>query len=208
MDKQVEALFANWRKRNISGLYCKSKDLAKSAVLEMIPNGSSVGFSGSRTLEEIEVIKALETRGNKVFDPYKPGISREESLKIRREGTLADFYLASANAISQNGEMVFFSGYGNRTSGVSYAKNVIVICGVNKLTVNIQEAMTRAREFATPLNCKRLNWESACLKDGRCHDEICRFPEYKRMCCQILIIEAETAPGRLRVILVGENLGY
>ncbi|MCX5711051.1 MAG: lactate utilization protein [Candidatus Omnitrophica bacterium] len=208
MDKQVEVLFENWRKRNIAGLYCKARDLAKAAVLEMIPKEASIGFSGSKTLEEIEVIKALAARGNKVFDPYKAGISREESLKIRREATLADFYLASANAISQNGEMVFFSGYGNRTSGVAYAKNVIVICGINKITANIQEAMTRAREFATPLNCKRLNWESACLKDGRCHDEICRFPEYKRMCCQILTIEAEVSPGRLRVILVGESLGY
>jgi len=208
MDKQVEALFENWRKRNISGLYCKNKELAKMAVLGMIPRESSVGFSGSKTLEETEAIPALERRGNIIFDPYKPGLSREESLAIRREAVLADFYLASANALSMDGEMVFFSGYGNRTSGVAYAKNVIVICGINKLTANIQEAMTRAREFATPLNCKRLSWESACLKDGRCHDEICRFPEYKRMCCQVLIIEGEVALGRLRVILVGENLGY
>ncbi|MCX5709905.1 MAG: lactate utilization protein [Candidatus Omnitrophica bacterium] len=208
MDKQAEILFENWRKRNISGMYCKSGALAKAAVLEMIPKEASVGFSGSKTLEEVEVITALAARGNKVFDPYKAGISWEESLKIRKEATLADYYLASANAISQNGEMVFFSGYGNRTSGVAYAKNVIIVCGINKITANIQEAMTRAREFATPLNCKRLGWESACLKDGRCHDEICKFPEYKRMCCQILIIEAEVSPGRLRVILVGENLGY
>jgi hypothetical protein len=208
MDERVEVLIANWKKRNISGLYCKNKDLAQSTAFQMIPKEASVGFSGSKTLDEIEIIKKLQERGNIVFDPYKPGLSREESLKIRRQGASADFYLASANAVSEKGELVFFSGYGNRISGVSYAKNVIIVCGINKITANIDEAMNRAREFATPLNCKRLNWDSACLKDGRCHEEICLFPEYKRMCCQILIIEAEVAPDRLRVVLVGENLGY
>jgi hypothetical protein len=208
MDSRVEKLIANWEKRNISGVYCKNKDLARDTAFQMISREASVGFSGSKTLDEIEIIKKIEERGNQVFNPYKPGLSREESLKIRRQGAQADFYLASANAVSECGKMVFFSGYGNRTSGISYAKNVIIVCGINKITANIDEALTRAREFATPLNCKRLNWESACLKDGRCHEDICSFPDYKRMCCQVLIIEAEVVPDRMRVVLVGENLGY
>jgi len=106
------------------------------------------------------------------------------------------------------GELVFFSGYGNRTAGISYAKNVVVVCGINKITPNLEEALKRAREYATPLNCQRLNWNSACLADGICRREICLFPEYKRMCCQVLIIEAEVTPERMRVILVGENLGF
>jgi len=208
MDARIETLIGNLQRRNILGVYCKNKNLAQSTVFQMIPKEASIGFSGSKTIEEIEIITRLQERGNIVFDPYKPGLSREESLKIRKQGTLADFYLASANAVSECGKMVFFSGYGNRTSGVSYAKNAIIVCGINKIAANIDEALTRAREFATPLNCKRLNWESACLKDGRCREETCLFPEYKRMCCQILIIEAEVALDRLKVVLVGENLGY
>lgn len=150
----------------------------------------------------------MESRSNKVFNPYKTGISREESSRLRRLGSQADYYLASANAISRDGELVFFSAYGNRVSGISYAKNAIVVAGTNKLVPNLEEAVKRAREYATPLNCKRLNFNTPCFKDGICRKEICLFPDYKRMCCQILIIEAEISPDRLKVILVGENLGF
>jgi len=208
MDKRVDNLIKNWQKRNITGFYCENKAQAADKILEIIPVASSVGISGSVTLDTLGIVGRLEGRGNPLFNQYKTGITREESLNLRRQGTGADYYLASANAISEKGELVFFSGYGNRTAGISYAKNLIVVAGVNKITPNIQEALKRAREYATPLNCKRLEWSSPCFKDGICRQEICLIPEYKRMCCQILIIEAEVMPQRLKVILVGENLGF
>ena len=208
MDKRINSLLRALEKRNIIGQYLDNKSEAVEEILEIIPRDSSIGFSGSQTLDEMGIIKHLQARGSKVFNPYKTGISREESLKIRKEAAQADYYLASANAISEKGELIFFSAYGNRTAGISFAKNVIIVCGINKITQNIEEALKRAREYATPLNCKRLNWASACLKDGICRQEECLFPEYKRMCCQILIIEAEVTAERLKVILVGENLGF
>lgn len=209
MDKRVDNLIKNWQKRNIQGIYCKNKEEAAEKILAIIPVSGSVGISGSVTLDELGITKRLESRGNKVFNQYKTGISREENLGLRKQGSQADYYLASANAISEKGELVFFSAYGNRTAGISYAENVIVVSGINKITANLEEAIKRAREYATPLNCKRLNWEGTpCFKDGICRKEICLFPEYKRMCCQILIIEAEVTPERLKVILVGENLGF
>ncbi len=177
-------------------------------MLEIIPVSGSIGISGSVTVEQVGIVEMLERRGNKVFNPYKPELSRAESLEIRRRGAQADYYLTSANAVSLKGELVFFSAYGNRTAGIAYAKNVIVVCGINKIARDINEALRRSRDFAAPLNCKRLNWNTPCYKDGICREEICLFPEYKRMCCQILIIEAEVSPGRTKVILVEENLGY
>lgn len=208
MEKKLEDLIASWRKRNITGIYCENKEGAGAKVLELIPVSSSVGICGSVTLDELGIVKKLEARGNRVVNQYKAGISRDESLELRRQGVQADYYLASPNAISQSGELVFFSGYGNRVAGISYAKDVIIVAGVNKITKNLTEALKRSREYATPLNCKRLNWNTPCFKDGICHNEICLFPEYKRMCCQILIIEAEVSPERLKVILVGESLGF
>jgi len=208
MDKRIENLITQWQKRNIVGLYYANKEQASEKLLETIPVSANVGISGSVTLDQLGIVRLLEARGNKVFNQYKTGISRQESLELRRQGSMADCYLASANAISEKGELVFFSSYGNRSAGISYAKNLIVVAGINKITPNIQEAIKRAREYATPLNCKRLSWNSPCFKDGICRQEICFFPEYKRMCCQILIIEAEVTPDRLKVILVGENLGF
>ena len=187
----MEQLIENWRKRKIEGFFCADKDEAAKKLLELMPVSAGVGFSGSQTLEQIEIIKKLVERGNKVFDPYKVGLSREESLKVRKLGISADFYLASANALSENGELVFLSAYGNRTSGIAYVDNVIIVCGINKIVPDLEKALKRAREFAAPLNCKRLNWESV-----------------SSMCCQTLIIEGEVVSGRLKVILVGENLGF
>jgi len=222
MDKKINNLLIRWQKRSISGFYCNNKNEALDKILEIVPTSATVGISGSVTLDQLAVIRHLESRGNKVFNPYKADISKEESWDIRRQGTQADFYLASANAISENGELVFFSAYGNRIAGISYAKNVILVCGVNKIAANLEEAIKRTREYATPLNCKRLNWSTPCVADGVCQKEDCFLPEHKRMCCQILIIEAEAAldrpegrglasdsqSHRLKVILVGENLGF
>lgn len=208
MDTKIADLFENLRKRNISGFYCDDNKQAADKILEIIPVPCSIGISGSLTLDQIVVVKSLEARGNRFFDQYKTGISREESLRLRRQGTQADYYLASANAISEAGELVFFSAYGNRTSGISYGKNVIVVCGINKLVKDIDTALKRAREYAVPLNCKRLNWNTPCFEDGLCHKEICFSPDYKRMCCQILIIEGEVLQDRLKLILVGEKLGF
>jgi len=208
VDKRIDNLIGNWQKRNILGFYYANKEQAAEKILEIIPTPSNVGLSGSQTIEQLGIVKRLESRGNKIINQYKTGISRDENLELRKLGSRADYYLASANAISEKGELVFFSGYGNRIAGISYAGNVIIVSGINKITANIEEAIKRAREYATPLNCKRLNWNTPCFQDGICRKEICLFPEYKRMCCQILIIEAEVTPDRLKVILVGENLGF
>lgn len=209
MEDKIGNLIKLWSKKNISGIYCADKEAAAAKILELIPSFSSVGISGSVTLEQLAIVRRLDARGTEVFNPYKPGISREESLALRRKGAQdADYYLASANAVSESGELVFFSAFGNRTAGISYARNVLIVCGINKITPNLPEALKRAREYATPLNCKRLNWLTPCLPDGICRNRICLFPEYKRMCSQILIIEADPSPGRIKVILVGENLGF
>jgi len=208
MEKRIEELFKNWENRHIEGFYFEKRDQVHEKILELIPKFTSVGFCGSQTLEQLEIIEILESRGNVVFNQYNPKLSREESMEARNQGAQADFYLCSANAIAQTGELVFFSAFGYRVAGIANAKNVIVIAGMNKITSGLDTAIIRAREYATPLNCQRLNWESACFKDGKCRNEICFYPEYKRMCCQLLIIEAEINPGRLKVIIVAEDLGF
>ncbi len=206
--ESIGELLSAWQKRNIQGLFVPDKAEAYRRLLEIVPVSASVGISGSQTLEQLGVVKGLTARGTQVINQYKPGISREESAELRKQGLLADYFLASANAISVTGELVFFSANGNRTAGVAQAKNVIIVAGINKIVADVNEALKRAREYATPLNCKRLSWNTPCSQDGICRQSICFPPEYKRMCCQVLVIEAEVVPERLKVILVGESLGY
>ncbi|MDD5115900.1 MAG: lactate utilization protein [Candidatus Omnitrophica bacterium] len=208
MEQKIEGLIAGLKRRNIEGIYVESRQEAGVKIEQFIPKSSSVGISGSKTLDEIGIVARLEASGYKVFNQYKPGISRQQSMQMRNLGCRADCFLTSCNAISEKGEIVFFSGYGHRTSGISNADNLVVVCGVNKITSSLDQALKRSREHATVLNCKRLDWKSACLQDGTCRKDICLAPEYKRMCCQILVIESEVNPGRMKVIIVGESLGF
>ncbi len=208
MQEKVGELIRIWQRRNIEGIFCQNKDQAHKTILEIIPEKASIGFSGSQTLEQLEMIEILESRGNKVFNQYDQNLSRDESISIRKLGVQADYYLASANAISEEGELVFFSAYGHRIAGIADAKNVVLVCGINKIALNLEEAISRARNHVTPLNCERLRWDSFCFKNGVCQKDECQAPEYNRMCCQILVVEAEVSSGRMTVILVGEELGF
>ncbi len=208
MNAQIQQLLDNWKKRNIEGIYCPDVNRAHTTILERIPETSSIGFCGSQTLEQLEIIEMLQSRGNNVMNQYNPDLSRDESMRVRKLGTQADYYLCSANAIALSGELVFFSAYGHRTAGIAAAEHVIVVCGINKITESRAAALKRAREYATPINVKRLRWDTPCFKDGKCHNEICLFPDYNRMCCQVLVIEGEVDPERMTVVLVGEELGF
>jgi len=208
MDERIVRLLENFKRRNIEGLFAPSSSEAVEKLQEIIPQDASVGFSGSQTLVGLGVVKLLEARGNKVFNQNQPGLSRDESWRIRKDGVGADYYLASPNAIAESGELVIFSAYGNRTAGIAFADRVILVSGINKVVPSLSEAIQRAREYATPLNCKRLNWNTPCLKDGICRESLCVYPQYQRMCCQLLILEAEPILGRIKVLLVGESLGF
>ena len=208
MEEKIVDLIANLKRRNISGIYLDSAYEAKEKIKQLVLKRSSVGISGSKTLDELGIVADLEAADYEVFNQYKPGISREQSMQMRNLGSRADYFLTSCNAISYSGEMVFLSAYGCRISGIANADNLIVVCGLNKIVPDLDQAIKRSREHATVLNCKRLNWKSACLADGLCHKDICLDPEYKRMCCQVLIIESEINPERIKVIIVGETLGF
>jgi len=208
MQEKVGELIRNWKRRNIEGVFCQNKDQAHRGILDLVPETASVGFAGSQTLEQLEIIEMLESRGNKVYNHYAADLSRDESMRVRKLGAQADYFLTSANAISVKGEMVFFSAYGHRIAGIADAKHVIVVAGLNKITDSLEAAVDRARNYVTPLNCKRLKWDTPCFRTGKCHNYECLSPEYNRMCCQILIVEAEVSAGRLTVLLVGEDLGF
>ncbi|MCX7926781.1 MAG: lactate utilization protein [Candidatus Omnitrophica bacterium] len=208
MQEKASELIRKWKARNIEGILCKNRDDVHRILLDIIPEEATVGFSGSKTLDELEIIEMLETRGNKVFNQYDPSLSREESMRMRRLGAQADFFLTSANAIAETGELVFLSAFGHRIAGIADAPHTIVICGLNKIVPTLEKAIERARNYVTPLNCKRLKWDTPCFHTGACDNYKCIAPQYKRMCCQLLVVEAEVTEGRLTVLMVAEDLGF
>lgn len=198
----------NLKRNGMEASFHESSDKTKKSVLAMIPPGSSVGMAGSLTLKQTGIIDEL-TRGKwKVYNQYLPQLSKEESLKIRKQGTGADYFLSGTNAVTLNGELINISGMGNKTAGLAYAKKVIIVAGVNKIVRDVQEGIKRTRFYAAPMNAKRLDFKTPCKKTGFCDYFKCYPPDFKRMCNQLLIIEGEGEKGRITVFLVGEELGF
>lgn len=206
-EKLVERLIPELKKRNINAVYCKNREEARKAVLDMIPPGSSVNTGSSLTLRECGIADALEEGP---YDFYGTKIQAEtdeaKRYDLRREATTADYCLGGINAVAATGQIVNIDGGGSRIGGYVFGGGkVILVAGVNKIVPTLDDALRRARDFAAINNAIRQDKKTPCARDGVCHDEGCYPPE--RQCGKTLIIEKESRPGRITVVFVGEELG-
>jgi hypothetical protein len=178
---------------------------ARGAVLSTLETGASVGLGGSRTLVETGILDALRTGDYTLYDQYREGLDRGESMALRKRGTHADYFISSSNAITDDGKIVNIDGLGNRLAGFCFGpEKVIIVAGRNKITSDLDAALARVRNVAAPINALRFGLKTPCVKTGRCSD--CDSPE--RICNLTLIIEKQRVQGRMKVILVNEDLGF
>lgn len=196
----AESVIKGLESRNISGYYASSKEDALKQALELITEGSTIAMGGCASAHEIGLIKALEDGNYNYIDRDKMGA---------REGLMAaydaDFFLSSANAITNDGIMINIDGNANRVSCIAQGpKKVIFIVGMNKICADLDSAMKRARNVAAPTNAQRFNVKTPCKETGKCFD--CKSPD--TICCQFLITRCSKHAGRMHVILVNDNLGF
>ena len=190
--------------RNMEAFLVGTKEEALKKALELIPEGSSVGWGGSASIEEIGLKEAIKNGKYKVVD-REEGSSQEEAEKLMRDIFFCDYFLASSNAVSEDGVLVNVDGNSNRVAAICYGpKHVIMIIGMNKVVKSVEDAMSRARNTAAPLNAQRFDIDTPCKKTGCCYD--CKKPD--TVCCQILITRYSRHVGRIKVILVNEELGF
>ena len=187
--------------RNMTGYYAADKKEALEKALSLISEGSTVTMGGGMSVHEIGLVKALK-EGNYNF------IDRDE-MKDKRAAMLAaydaDFFLMSANAMTEDGILVNIDGNANRVSALAQGpRKVIVIAGMNKVCDDVDVAMKRARNVAAPINAQRFGLNTPCAKTGSCMN--CKSPD--TICCQFLITRYSKHPGRIHVILVNDNLGF
>ena len=146
------------------------------------------------------------------MDAIKDGSRRyidRETAADKRAAMLAaydaDVYLASANAITEDGILVNIDGNSNRVSAIAYGpRKVLFIVGMNKVCPDLDSALKRARNVAAPVNAQRFGLDTPCSKTGACMD--CKSPD--SICCQFLVTRFSRHPGRIQVILVNDNLGF
>lgn len=198
----AESVIGKFELRKMEGSFFETSEAALEAVLEMIPKGSTVAYGGSITLTQVGLLKALRDGGYKVID--RP-MNRDAYDEYYRSCVSADYFLMSSNAITYNGELVNIDGAGNRVAPLIHGpKNVIVVAGMNKLVPSLDAAMDRVKNVAAPPNCIRLHRNTPCAKFGRCTD--CFSDDC--ICSSISITRHSHTPGRIKVVLIGEELGY
>jgi len=205
--KKAEYVIEGLRERNMNGMYCATKEEAVETICSMIPAGSLVGLGGSVTVVESGLIDALRKMDIRLLDRYKNGITKEETDKMRKESLLSDVFIASSNALTQDGVIVNEDGFGNRVAGMIYGPaKVILIVGMNKVVSSVEAGVDRIKNVVAPVNCIRLNKDTPCAQTGFCDDEECAAPG--RICSQLVIIESNSVKDRINVVLVGEELGF
>ena len=170
-------------------------------ALELIPEGSSVTMGGAMSAHEIGLVEALKN-GNYNFIDRDQYEDKRAAMLMAYD---ADVFLASANAMTEDGVIVNIDGNSNRVSAIAQGpKKVVFIVGMNKICDDVDGAMKRARNVAAPINAQRFGLQTPCSKTGSCMN--CKSPD--TICCQILITRFSRHEGRIHVILVNDNLGF
>lgn len=187
--------------RNMTGYYAADKEEALKVALSLIPQGASVTMGGGMSVFEIGLVDALKAGDYRFIDRAEYANPREAMLLAYD----ADVFLASTNAITEDGILVNIDGNANRVSAMAYGpKKVVLVVGMNKVAPDLDSAMKRARSVAAPTNAQRFGLNTPCSRTGTCAN--CKSAD--TICCQFLITRYSRHNDRIHVILVGDSLGY
>ncbi|MGN0437854.1 MAG: lactate utilization protein [Lachnospiraceae bacterium] len=202
---QAESIIHKLKARKMDGYYCDTITEAEKKVLELIGEpGKSVGYGGSMTIDDSDLKSKIAAAGHDLIEREKLNQTSEGEAECKSRLINADTFLMSTNAITLDGELINIDGIGNRVAFLIYGpKQVIVIAGMNKVVANVEDGIRRVRNFASPPNTVRLNCDTPCAVTGQCADCLTNS-----ICCQIVTTRVSRIPGRIKVILVGEALGY
>ena len=203
-EKRGKQLVKNLKSRNFDAYYCEKASDALQKALEIIQEGSSVGWGGTMSAVQIGLLEAIR-KGNYHAIDRDATATPEDRKQAEKEAMFADYFILGANAMSLDGEMVSIDGHGNRVAPIVYGpKKVVVIVGMNKVRNTLEDAIVRARTVAAPMNMQRFMQNTPCAVTGVCAD--CKSPEC--ICNQILITRNCRPAKRICYIVVGEELGF
>lgn len=206
--KQLAAqLIRKMEARQFEASYCETGKEAFDKVCSYLTDGCTVTCGGSTTLKQIGMMAYLQGEGGKKYQFIDRGLAKTawEKREVFSRAALADYYLMSSNALTLDGELVNIDGVGNRVAALCFGpENVVVVVSLNKVTKDVKSAIDRVRNMAAPPNALRLNCDTPCAAAGSCGN--CLKPDC--ICADLVVTRFSRTPGRIKVILVGEELGY
>lgn len=209
MEKIIKALAKN----NIEAHYFSTAHEIYEYVEKLLPAGAKIANGGAQTLIDSGIMDLIKSEKYNYIDRFAPKNQEEERLMVADYFT-ADYFFCSANAITENGELVNVDGRSNRVAAIMYGpKNVIMVVGKNKIVEDIPEALLRVKTVAAPKNTVRLNCDTYCREKGVCiaaeNTEIasgCLSPA--RICCNYVISSHQREKNRIKVLICEEELGF
>lgn len=200
----AEKVIKGLESRNMTGYFAETKEEALQKALELIPEGSTIGWGGSVSIHEIGLRDAI-INGNYTVYNRDNASSLEERKSIERQIFGADYFLCSSNAITEDGILVNIDGNSNRVAAIAYGpSHVLMIVGMNKVAKDVDAALSRARNIAAPANAQRFPLDIPCKKNGSCAN--CKSID--TICCEFLITRFSRHANRFHIILVNDNLGF
>ncbi len=205
MDERIAKTMENLRLNKMKPYFAENCKEALDIVRELVKNDKLITSGGSATLKECGVIEMLQNEYSSAFSARPVNGTAEELRDFFRSEFSSDTFLASTNALTEDGELYNVDGNGNRVAAMIYGPTqVIIVTGVNKIVKNLAEAKERVETIAAPMNTKRLGSATPCKETGKCghcHSE-------QRICCSYVTLGQQRVPDRIKVIIVNENLGF
>ena len=195
----------NLEKRGFTACYVDTAAEAKETALSFIKKDHVIAHGGCMSAEDCGLMDELRSGNYPNFLDRSKVSTPEEKLQLERKSFFADVYIGGANAISLDGQIVNIDGFGNRVAAMTYGpSSVIVIASTDKIAKTLDDAIARARMIAAPVNCGRFDKKTPCAATGVCAD--CLSPDC--ICNYFQIIRHCMPHGKIKVILVGEKLGF
>ena len=205
---RLEKLKAALEDNNFEVFLAENAAAAKSIVLEQIlpqTGAKSIAWGGSMTFTATGLYDALKNSPDlEVLDTFDRNISPEENLERRRQALLVDLFITGSNAVTESGQLVNLDMIGNRVAAITFGpRHVIVLVGRNKIVTDLEDAMFRIKNYAAPTNAMRLDKNTPCAKTSFCEE--CKSPD--RICNSWTMTEKSFPKGRVKVVLINEDLG-
>lgn len=184
-----------------NGFICELFDTKEDCLAyfkHFIRPGISVGIGGSMTVEELGLYDALKEKGVQTYWHWK-GKWNQEIAKAQQ----SDYYLCSANAVTEDGMIYFVDRFGNRISSVCYGHSkVFLFVGRNKIVATREEAFVRGENIAVPLNTRRINRDI--ISGNRDSDPVTEQDTQNLE----LLLRSNPQGQDIYVFLINEDLGY
>jgi hypothetical protein len=190
-------------RHNFSAYYCPNrKEAIWLIVMQLIPDGATIGVSGSRTVTGLGLVELLKKCRHEIFNCNPEALTMEAKREEWSRQLTCDIFLTGADAITLTGEIVNKDALDNRIAAMMFgSKKVIVVVGIDKIVRNVDEADARIKMYVAPMDNKQYESSNLCEEFDTCG--YCNSP--RRSCSITSVLHSCPSLTDIHVVILGED---